>query len=1640
MDIKKTFIQLIEKTIKGQEYQRILFKSKFISEFDFGKDNFLSQLGFNFILISDKFINERVELEIKEIQYSSQFSDLMYYRNSTIEQYKKFIAIGPENWLVLDSIQEASHVVENLEFELIRTYLTHGQIALNEEDIKQILLIYQEYGISYVDFIELLNCEKISDIKRLSRSYSKFSFTDTQKVLNKALKLLEFNNEEFEHVINSKSQDESGILNDLRTELVSRYNPKYGFQHSVYENAAQNSIFENLMEIEKIELIEDLNKKIILYGLEPIDEIGTQFIAQSNSFSFEYTKFEMYELITASLNGEIISQLSNNSENKTHPIGDGTNLLCFTHSTTNWKRELKILSDFSGVKFRFYNGKKIISGKHVVKFDNELFEVNKIDFNKDVYFEILAYRKLIVETEFESTISDQLKGDLWIHRISGFNSNQLENLIIKYSDEKSLNEKIEIKITPADLNLRIKSYSDEIEKWKFRQSGFTGEVRSVDNHDPFDYYWQNIINSNGKVCFLSLDEILMDDNHFVNDSIIRSNSVDLGIINTNYSINIENLTNEVKNIYLDYVEKRDIILAFFRKRPNFTEIRRELLSIISKIESIDIENYIQSYLLLIQNEPNFSNIDTIYLLKSEIDFGRRSGQHNICGSIIPFFHPVQIEYYYNYAKKLTDKESPSMIKCSPKIIDHYIGQEEEIFTRVENNSYIYSVYISSINGNFRTNNTVIRDAFRQFRLNTIEDSIVLGHNDIQKALDSLFNYIPFKYSYNIAILGKSEIPIEKLIGDYLTDINDLNNLESIEIRIYDFRNDINQLDENYLGLYSLNSKYKLVWFSVRKTDFLPDSLRFDLLLDLSLEMDMTPKFFPNNGADIISTDDIFMSISQVEYIQTNKFKSTFYTNYKSELVSYFVNKSETNHNFVREYYNSTSVQSRIYQASKLIATTKQGYNHISNDQTNNMLLYELHMSDNDYNFGNKGDFYLSINENKIFEDRLHVAFKSILDSVSNRLETTKFLGELRDLNLFQFKYFLSSRNKTQGLIGEAWIYKNLHRAFEKSFQTNFILLPYDLIHENMFKVLGVHGNLKDRHHPDFIRLSFRDKICDIQFIEVKTYLSNTAPNFTEIFHAQINPVQRAMNLWIQNAHESSNTRMAFKLQILQLFQIAAGNNGNKFEINNSHLNNWLNEVQLNAVILDPLIFYITASEEFEKWNFNKIEVAENLYYYVIKCMFSEINPLTMNNAIEHLFDDLTTDDKINQKIYLNDQRIKSEVKYSADVKLGIASDIPQTKINNSAIETSNLSKEKPSDPKKLMIINDEQTIADVKKKMFAVSNKLKAFKINIYPLFDKTVFGPSSVKCFFEMDASVSINSISNKDEDLAIALMLDRGQSVMVDHEKGFCTIEFPRPDSDRRYFEIEDILLNYQRSVSDLIIPFGIDSHGKVVEINFSSSQAPHLLIGGQTGSGKSIALKTILFAATKLFSSDELNLTLIDPKRVELIGFSDLPHVLSSKISSKIGNSTEHAIDYLKTAIAIMEERYSLFEIERVTNLAEYNSKTNQGLCRHLIVLDEYADIISKEELRNDLENLLEKLSQKARAAGIHLIITTQKPSAKVLSTVIRSNLPAQLALKVSRIEDSRIILGDNSGAQKLNGKGDALFNNGNGTPIRLQVANS
>ena len=1634
MSINQTFTELVKNIIEKQAYQRILFKSKFIDDINFGELNILSSIGYNLIVVGNKYIEQPINLNIEKIQYTSNFGDLMYYRNSHLEKHKKFIAIIPESWVVLDSIQEAAFVVENLEFEMIKHFLKNGAVMLDETDIDEVIKIFNEYGISYKNYNDLLNCTALTDVKRLTRSFDKFSFSETKKTLNKAHKLLEFSDTEFQQVQNSKNQIQSEILQELRSDLISHFNPKHGFEHSVFETASVENVFEQLKKIEPIELVEDINKKIILYDLEPLDQLDNNFIATQNTIGFEFTDSELTNSLQVFLNGAELDSTSNHVRIEL-PIQSAPSSLLFLHRNSQWKREIMIQTHFNGFKLRFYNGKKIISGKHAIEFDRQTYEVSKIDFNKDVKFDILTFNNSNIYTEFESSVISTKTYNLHKYTISGFNSNQLENLLITIEEGDSITTNLELKITPADVKSKIRNYADEIEKWRIRQSGFTGEIRFQEVIDPLDQYWQHLIHSQGIVCFLSLDELQSPLDFNETAKHFKSESIDLGITETQYSLRWNDSETRTKELFNDFLIFRDRVLAPFRKSENFNKTRRELLSMLNEIDKSDIKGYTNAYFELIRHSAQFGNIDTIYLLKPENASNRRLGQHNICGSILPFFHPVCIEFFHNYSLFVNDSQSPSLLKSKPKLIDHYNGPENEIFTRVENNSHLYSIFISSINGNFRSNHQQVRDSIKKYNISTIEDNVVLGHSDILKALDSLFNYVPFKYSYNIAILGKSDFQIESIIGDYLNEITDLDNLESIEIRVYDFRDDSNQIDEGYLGLYSLNSKYKLIWYTVKRTDTLPIDLKFDLLLDLSLEMDMTPKMSLDSEANSISTDNILTSVCQTTFVQNNKFKTIYYSNFNSPIVNYFVNKSNTHHAFVREYYNSTSVQSSIYQSSKLIATTAQGYYHISNDPSNNMLLYELHMSNNDYQFGNKGDFYLTINENRIFEDRLHIAFESILNTIPNELETSSFLKELRDLNLFQFKFFLSSRNKTQGLIGEAWIYKNYYQSLLKQYGNNFVMLPYDLIHDNLYNALNINGDLKDRHHPDFLCLSFSNGCLSLQFLEVKTYLNSPSPRFSDIFSAQILPVQTSILKWIKKSENSISSALAFKLQILQLFEISANNYGNKFQINNNDLNDWLNQEKPSVNIKDPILFYISSSEEFEKWSFEKVHFNNNQSYLLVKCTFSEINPSRMNTELDMLFSELSSEYEIQTKKSLGpeDKYLVTETLKQAADPLKVYFDptpppqIPETEI---LIASSRIN---PLDV-------DEAIKAETKRKMALVAAKLRAFKINIYPKADLTIYGPSSIKCHFEMDPSVSINSIVNKDEDIAIALMLDRGQSVNVDHEKGLCTIEFPRADADRVYFEINDLLHSFNRSKTELIIPFGIDSQGKVVNINFSSSQTPHLLIGGQTGSGKSIALKTILTAATRLYSAEELNLTLVDPKKVELISFADLPHLLNSEISPIIGSSSEETITYLKKAILIMEDRYSLFQQARVTNLSEFNLKTSNTLSRHLIVLDEYADIVSNEELRSEVENLLEKLSQKARAAGIHLIITTQKPSAKVLSTVIRSNLPAQLALKVSRVEDSRVILGDNSGAQKLNGKGDALFNNGIGSPVRLQVANS
>ena len=301
------------------------------------------------------------------------------------------------------------------------------------------------------------------------------------------------------------------------------------------------------------------------------------------------------------------------------------------------------------------------------------------------------------------------------------------------------------------------------------------------------------------------------------------------------------------------------------------------------------------------------------------------------------------------------------------------------------------------------------------------------------------------------------------------------------------------------------------------------------------------------------------------------------------------------------------------------------------------------------------------------------------------------------------------------------------------------------------------------------------------------------------------------------------------------------------------------------------------------------------------------------------------------------------------------------------------------------------------------------------------VEGPSSVLFKVRPGSGIDPRKLSEKSSALKLVLALDQEQNVSFNIDKGFVTVDVPKRQEHRYFVDAAETWSRWARPNEALAVPLGEDRFGAVVEFNFSSPNSPHLLVAGTTGSGKSEALNTILFGLVHHYSKDELRLMLVDPKGTELVPFADSPY-----LEGKIGWDDTDALDLLERAVTEMQRRYLIFKSESRRSMSEFNAAAapSERLPWWLIVLDEYADLTGEPQAKKDIEAQLKRLAQKARAAGIHVIIATQKPSAEVISTNLRSNLPAQLALRVKSATESRVVM-DEAGAENLNGKGDAIL---------------
>lgn len=248
---------------------------------------------------------------------------------------------------------------------------------------------------------------------------------------------------------------------------------------------------------------------------------------------------------------------------------------------------------------------------------------------------------------------------------------------------------------------------------------------------------------------------------------------------------------------------------------------------------------------------------------------------------------------------------------------------------------------------------------------------------------------------------------------------------------------------------------------------------------------------------------------------------------------------------------------------------------------------------------------------------------------------------------------------------------------------------------------------------------------------------------------------------------------------------------------------------------------------------------------------------------------------------------------------------------------------------------------------------------------------------------------------------------------------------------------VLTSDDNLAALTLPLtvGLDARGEALHLDLAT--APHLLIGGVTGSGKSTALTAILTGVTLLKSPDEVELVLIDPKQVDLMPFAELPHT-----RQVVAQTPAEALDRLQAVDREMTFRFTELKLAKVRDLAAYNAWAHQTPdeepMRHVVVVvDELVSLVQDPTAGSAIEALLVRLAQLGRAAGIHLICATQRPSAKVLSTELRSQFPMRLAFRVTTATDSRLIL-DAPGAEQLEGAGDGLLRTPDGAVHRLQGA--
>jgi len=310
--------------------------------------------------------------------------------------------------------------------------------------------------------------------------------------------------------------------------------------------------------------------------------------------------------------------------------------------------------------------------------------------------------------------------------------------------------------------------------------------------------------------------------------------------------------------------------------------------------------------------------------------------------------------------------------------------------------------------------------------------------------------------------------------------------------------------------------------------------------------------------------------------------------------------------------------------------------------------------------------------------------------------------------------------------------------------------------------------------------------------------------------------------------------------------------------------------------------------------------------------------------------------------------------------------------------------------------------------------------------------GPTFIRHPFLLGRGVKFDAVVKHAENVGLRLQLDK--TPVVGKEGGRVVVDLRRePREIVTFTQIRSQLPSHGKHGGCSRIPIGVDLNGKLRMADLNEPHNAHLLVAGTTGSGKSEWLRTVIAGLLATNSPETLRLLLIDPKRNAFTWLNGSPFLIEPLVFP----DEQPATEVFRRLVEIMEERYRTFGTTKADTLNDHNRQAAESLPRIVCICDEYADLLLRDrKQRKELEEQISRLGAKARAAGIHLILATQQPSREIIKGVLDTNIPARVGLMMTKVIESRMLLGA-SGAEHLLGKGDLMFKD-IGDPVRLQGA--